>query len=82
MYKDESLEKYLFDLASKAPTPGGGSASALTASLAAGLASMVLRLTIGKPKYARYSNDLKSILEKTENLRHEFLRLVDLDIIA
>lgn len=82
MYKDSSLKKYLDDLAAKLPAPGGGSASALTATLGTALLSMVANFTIGKPKYAQYEEDLKAILEKSEKLRSEFLNLVDLDVVA
>ena len=82
MYKDESLKKYLDDLAAKLPAPGGGSAAALTAALGVSLLSMVVNFTLGKLKYAQYENDLKAVLLKTENLREEFLNLVDLDVQA
>ena len=82
MYKDQSLKKYLDDLAGKFPAPGGGSAAALNAALGAALISMVVHFTLGKPKYAEYEHELKSILHKSEKLREEFLRLTDLDVIA
>ena len=82
MYKDNSINNYLDDLAAKLPAPGGGSAAALTASLGASLVSMVVNFTLGKPKYARYERGLRDILEKSEKLREEFLRLTDLDVIA
>jgi len=82
MYKDGSLKKYLDDLADKLPAPGGGSAAAYNAALGAALISMVANFTIGKPKYAEYEDDVKDILAKSEKLRHEFLRLTDLDCIA
>jgi formiminotetrahydrofolate cyclodeaminase len=81
-YKDGTLKKYLDDLAAKLPAPGGGSASALTAGLGTSLISMVVNFTLGKPKYAKYENELKKILEKSEKLREEFLNLVDLDVVA
>lgn len=82
MYKNESLKKYLDDLAARLPAPGGGSAAAFGAALGAALISMVVNFTLGKPKYAKYENELKNILVKSEKLREEFLRLTDLDVIA
>lgn len=81
-YKDETLKKYLDDLAAKLPAPGGGSAAALTAGLGASLISMVVNFTLGRPKYAKYEDELKAISEKSERLRGEFLNLVDLDAVA
>jgi len=82
MYKDATLKKYLADLSAKLPAPGGGSVAALTAAQAAALVSMVVNFTIGKPKYAKYENELKIVLEHSEKLKDEFFNLVDLDIIA
>ncbi len=82
MYKNTTLKKYLDDLAARLPAPGGGSAAALSAALAAALISMVVNFTLGKPKYAAYEDVLRGILDKSEKLRFEFLRLVDLDVIA
>jgi len=81
-YKEQTLKKYLDDLAAKMPAPGGGSASALSAALGVSLVSMVINFTIGKPKYAKYEGELRELLEKSEKLREEFLRLVDLDVVA
>lgn len=81
-YKDETLKEYLNDLAARLPAPGGGSAAALTGSMGASLISMVVNFTLGKPKYAKYENELKVTLEKSEELRAELLDLVDLDVTA
>jgi formiminotetrahydrofolate cyclodeaminase len=81
-YKNDTLEKYVDDLAAKLPAPGGGSAAALTASLGIALISMVINFTLGKPKYAKYEAELKRMLEKSEQLRQTFLDLVDLDVAA
>ena len=81
-YKDESLKKYLDDLAARLPAPGGGSAAAFNAAIGAALISMVVNFTLGKPRYAEYENELKKMLEKSERLREEFLNLADLDVTA
>jgi methenyltetrahydrofolate cyclohydrolase len=81
-YKDETLKKYLDELASRQPTPGGGSAAALNAAMAAALVSMVVQFSLGKPRYAAYAEALKKIMVISEKLRDEFLRLVDLDVAA
>ena len=82
MYINQSIKKYLDDLAAKLPAPGGGSAAALTASLGAALISMVANFTVGKPKYAQYEKEIKEILEKSEKLKGEFSNLIDLDVEA
>jgi len=82
LYKDQSLEKYINDLGAKVPAPGGGSASALCAAMAAALMSMAVNFTVGKEKYARYEEELKVILNKAEKLKKDCLSMVDLDIAA
>jgi len=81
-YKNSEISRYLDDLAARLPAPGGGSAAALSASLGAALISMVVNFTIGKPKYARYEKELKTVLEKSEGMRLQFLNLMDLDVLA
>ncbi len=46
--KTETIGKFLDELASDAPTPGGGGAAALSGAMGAALVSMVCNLTIGK----------------------------------
>ncbi|MFA6357599.1 MAG: cyclodeaminase/cyclohydrolase family protein [Candidatus Omnitrophota bacterium] len=81
-YKIQSITKYLNDLSAKLPAPGGGSAAALNAAMAASLISMVINFTLGKPKYAAFESQLKNILIKSERLRFKLLDLVDLDVEA
>lgn len=81
-YKFKGLDRYLEDLSSRLPAPGGGSAAAMTAAMGAALISMVVNFTLGKPKYAAYQDELRKILAKSEWLRNEFLNLVDLDVTA
>jgi len=81
-YKEETLKKYLDDLAAKLPAPGGGSAAAFTAAMGASLISMMVNFTLGKPKYVKYERDLQFILKESDALRLRFLDLVDLDVVA
>lgn len=81
-YKNQNLTKYLDDLSARLPAPGGGSAAALNAAMAASLVSMVVNFTLGKPKYAAFQTELNEILSKSEKLRKDFLDLVDLDVVV
>jgi formiminotetrahydrofolate cyclodeaminase len=81
-YKTQSLTKYLNDLSARLDSPGGGSAAALNAAMAASLVSMVINFTLGKAKYSKYEAELKVILRKSDKLKDDFLSLVDLDVLA
>ena len=74
--------KFTDDLASGAPVPGGGGASAYAGALAAALGSMVANLTIGKPKFADREAELKRALESLDARRNELLALIDADAEA
>ena len=50
--ENRTVDVFLTELASGAPTPGGGGASAVCGAIAAALGSMVGNLTSGKKKYA------------------------------
>lgn len=73
---------FLDDLASGTPTPGGGSAAAYTAAMAAALVAMVTRVTVGKKKYASVEGQMWQVLENTEALRGELTQAVQLDAAA
>ena len=79
MYLDQSLREYLDDLSSSQPTPGGGSAAALGGAMAAALACMVTRLTIGKPDYTAVQQEIEELLQRSERLRGRFQELVQED---
>jgi glutamate formiminotransferase/formiminotetrahydrofolate cyclodeaminase len=61
------------------PVPGGGSVSALLASLSAALTSMVANLTIGKKEYEKVDGLMKEIAPKAQALKDRFMRAVDED---
>ena len=60
---------FLDDLASAEPTPGGGSASAFGAAMAASLVAMVGRLTVSKKKYAAVEAEMWVIIERALDLQ-------------
>ncbi len=66
-------------LASKAPTPGGGGASALGGALAAALGQMVANLTVGKKRYADVEEEMQESLAALAALQADFLKLADRD---
>jgi formiminotetrahydrofolate cyclodeaminase len=78
--KDQSVQFYLDELASKQATPGGGSAAALMGAQAAALISMVCNLTLGKPKYAAVEADLQALLLSSEQLRSTLTGMIKTDI--
>jgi formiminotetrahydrofolate cyclodeaminase len=69
-------------LASGDPAPGGGSAAALAGGLAAGLAGMVSRLTLGRSQYAEHQAEMAVVERRADALRQELLGLVDADTLA
>ncbi len=76
MYIDEPMKKYLDETASGAPTPGGGSVSALAGALGAALTSMVCNFTVGKEKYKDVEAEVAQILSEAEDLRAKLLDLM------
>ncbi len=82
MLQNVYLESFTAELASGAPTPGGGGASALAGALAASLASMVCNLTAGKKKYEAFEQDIQRILARAESCRKELLQEIEQDAEA
>lgn len=78
--KNKSVQSFIDGLASKAPTPGGGSAAAVMGAQAAALISMVCNLTIGKPEYAEVEGEMRELLEKSEVLRETLTGMIKADI--
>lgn len=78
--KQKSVQVFLDELASKAATPGGGSAAALLGAQSAALVSMVCNLTIGKPKYAEVEAEMTALLQKSEALRATLTAMIQADV--
>jgi len=82
MLKDTSIELFLDDLASRNPTPSGGSAAAVMGAMGAALVSMVCNLTIGRTQYRDFEEELKSVLTKAEGLRRDLIKMIEEDMQA
>ena len=72
---NQSMNEFIEKAASNSPTPGGGNVSAVIATLAASMVSMVANLTIGKKGYEevqdqakKAADDLKGIIENLKEL--------------
>ena len=76
---DLSCTEFVEVLASKAPAPGGGGASALVGSIGCALGNMVGSLTIGKAKYADVEGDMIALAEKAAALEAQLIDLVAKD---
>ncbi len=80
MNEQHTIEEFLNRLASKSPTPGGGSVAALMGALGAALVSMVCNLTRGKEKYANAEIEMAAVLAVAEAARAEAMQLLTADI--
>ena len=74
-----SCNEFVEALASKAPVPGGGGASALAGAVGTALGNMVGSLTVGKKKYAAVEAQMYDLKAKCDNLQKELLALIELD---
>jgi formiminotetrahydrofolate cyclodeaminase len=72
-----SLEDFLQAAASKQPTPGGGSITALVGALAAAMGEMVLNYSIGKVDLAAYEDELRPALAELTQARRVLLELIN-----
>ena len=80
--RDLSINEFSEKLFSKEAVPGGGGASALVGALAVSLGAMAANLTLGKEKYAEYTEELSTNLEKAEKLRLRLLELIEEDAVG
>ena len=81
---DESVDLHAFldRLASDAPTPGGGAASAYVGALGAASVAKVAAVSVGKPKFAAHDAELRAHLDHLGSLRDRFLALAAEDASA
>ena len=82
MIAQRSVAAFLDDLASGAPTPGGGSAAAIIGAMGAALLSMVCNVTLGKKGQEAAESDMKAVRDESERLRARLTAMVAEDIAA
>lgn len=82
MITEQSLETFLDELASSAPTPGGGSAAAVIGAMGAALISMVCNVTLGKKDQEAVAPEMQAVRAASERLRASLTAMVADDIAA
>ncbi len=78
-YLNSTIEKYIEDLSKKKITPGGGSASALSAALGAALNLMVINYSLRPGADEKVPEALSEALVKQEESLGSLKRLIDED---
>jgi len=79
---DFSFRKVVAVSASDAPTPGGGSVSALVGTLGVAMTAMVGNLTVGRPKFKDVEPEVKEITGAAYFIINQLEKLVAADIAA
>jgi formiminotetrahydrofolate cyclodeaminase len=80
--REQTIAAFAEDLASANPSPGGGSAAAVSGVLAASLVKMVAGLTVDRKKYASVQDEMEGIAEEATSLVKLLSELADRDARA
>ncbi|MCI9070571.1 cyclodeaminase/cyclohydrolase family protein [Clostridium sp.] len=73
-FKDYSIEKFLYELKTDLPSPGGGSTAALVSALAGALNTMVYSFTIDKKAFEKLDNNNKEKMINLKEKCEEFIK--------
>lgn len=80
--KDMTVEVFTQTLASDAPAPGGGSASAVAGAMGIALGQMVAKLTVGKKKYEEFDEVNSNVIADAESVIADMVTGIDTDTDA
>ena len=78
-FAQASCTEFVTVLASNAPVPGGGGASALVGAIGTALGNMVGSLTVGKKKYADVEEEMVALKAKCDAIQADLLALIARD---
>ena len=78
-FAQASCTEFVTVLASNAPVPGGGGASALVGAIGTALGNMVGSLTVGKKKYADVEEEMVALKAKCDAIQADLLALIAKD---
>lgn len=78
-FKDMSVRELASHLSTGKAVPGGGTASAVSGAMAAGLVGMVARLTRKRKKFESVWSQMESVMEEADALREDLLELAQDD---
>jgi len=81
-FKSPSVEMFLGRLSSDAPTPGGGTAAAVTGAMGASLVAMLANLTVGRKKYEANEELMQAVADQAADERARLLELAADDAAA
>ena len=78
-FTENTCREFIDVLASCAPVPGGGGASALVGAIGVALGNMVGSLTVGKKRYADVEEDIVRCKKEADEITQSLLTLVAKD---
>ncbi|QMS84801.1 cyclodeaminase/cyclohydrolase family protein [Candidatus Xianfuyuplasma coldseepsis] len=83
---DHTIEDFINQVDSSSPAPGGGSVSALSATMGVALLRMVGHITIGRKAFNKYSEDQQQAFidawNKLDDIKQDLIPLIDEDTDA
>merc|ERR1712004_725876 len=77
-----TLKQFINDVSARSSAPGGGSVSAVVASMGSGLAAMVGQLTYGKRQWESLDAEMRRLIPIFDKASKEMINFVDADTNA